>query len=69
MIEHCPCCPNSQRVPGKRRRNGEGSVYFDSTRKRWIVSVSDHGKRRYVYVGSQAEGFDVLRELREAAAA
>jgi integrase len=47
----------------KRRGNGEGSVYFDATRDRWVGQVWIGGSRRKVSAKTKKEATDKLGRL------
>lgn len=47
----------------KRRRNGEGAVYFDKSRDRWVGQVWIGGSRRKVSARTEAETVKKLGKL------
>lgn len=50
---------------GKRRANGEGSIYQRKD-KRWVASISlDNGKRKSIYCKTQAEAMKAARHMNQ----
>lgn len=53
----------STQDPGKRRIQGEGTVYFDSTRSRWVGQVWLDGRRRKVSARTKEDAAKALGKL------
>jgi hypothetical protein len=64
VIRHCPCCPYSIEDSTKKRRNGEGSVYFSGDRRLWVAALSAKPKRLYAYAKTQDAAHRALAQLR-----
>ena len=47
-----------------RRMNGEGAVYFDKSKGRWVGALSIGGRRRKVIANTRADALTRLRTLR-----
>ena len=39
----------------KRRPRGEGTIYYDESRNRWIGAVTVHGKRRKISAATKTD--------------
>ena len=52
----------------RSRGNGEGTVFFDSSKQRWIAKVSIDGKRRKKAAPTEAAAKRLLREMLQTAA-
>ncbi len=70
VVDGCPPCKHPVKHPartysvvGKRRSHGEGSVYFDETRNRWVGQIWLDGRRRKVSAKTKTDAAAKLGRL------